>query len=56
MDRKGAGGSRGRHIPFLSTPSFLLQLKSQIRTCSNSSETNRVNIGDTFGPVSAGLK
>lgn len=56
MARKGDEGSRIRHTPFLSISSFLSQLKSQIRTCSNYSETNRVNVRDTFGPVSARLK
>jgi len=56
MARKGDGGSGGRHAPFLSIPFFLSQLKNQIRTCSNSSETNRVNVRDPFGPASARLK
>ena len=56
MARKGDGGSGSRHTSFLSIPSFLSELKSQIRTCSNSSETNRVNVRDTVGPVSARLK
>lgn len=51
--KKGSGGSR---IPLHSTPSFFSWPKSQIRTRSISSETNRVNVRDTYGPVTAGLK
>lgn len=56
MSRKGDGRSGGRCTPFFSILSFLSQLKSQIRTCSNSNQTNRVNVRDTFDPVSARQK
>lgn len=56
MVRKGDEASQGRCTPFLSIPFFLAQLKSQIGTCSNSSEANRVNVSDTFGCGSARLK